>query len=85
MARREADVLQRWFSEEGDIRLDRPIGYEILSFIQRYGARSVVLADRIIGCPHEEGVDYPEGMSYCPKSECSFWAGRNRFTGEMIH
>ena len=78
----EADLLERWFSEEGDIRLDRPIHYEILSFIEEHGVRSVVMADRIIGCPHEEGIDYPEG-AHCPK--CPFWAGRNRFTGEMIH
>jgi len=33
----------------------------------------------IIGCPHEEGTDYPEGKS-CP--QCPFWAGRDRFTQE---
>ena len=42
--------------------------------------RSVVLGDRIMGCPHEEGVDY-EGDT-CP--ECPFWAGRDRFSGELI-
>jgi hypothetical protein len=40
------------------------------------------LADRIIGCPHEEGVDYPEGQS-CPR--CPFWAHRDRWSGELIH
>jgi hypothetical protein len=77
-----ADILERWFSDEGDIRLDRPVHDEILSFIQKHEVRSVVIADRIMGCPHEEGIDYPEGQ-YCP--QCPFWAGRNRFTGEMIH
>jgi hypothetical protein len=76
-----ADILERWFSDEGDIRLDRHVHDEILSFIQKHEVRSVVIADRIIGCPHEEGIDYPEGQ-YCP--QCPFWAGRNRFTGEMI-
>jgi hypothetical protein len=23
--------------------------------------KPVVMADRILGCPHEEGVDYPDG------------------------
>ena len=53
----------------------------IIGFIKENGARSVVMADRIMGCPHEEGVDYPEG-SKCPK--CPFWAIRDRFTGEKI-
>ena len=77
-----ADIMERWFSDEGDIRLDRPTHYEILSFIEKHEVRSVVMADRILGCSHEEGIDYPEGKS-CPK--CPFWAGRDRFTGEMIH
>jgi Protein of unknown function (DUF1186) len=37
--------------------------------------------DRIIGCPHEEGIDYPLGRA-CP--QCPFWAGIDRFTQEPI-
>ena len=44
-------------------------------------AKSVVMTDRIIGCPHEEGIDY-EGVT-CPA--CPFWAGRDRWTGERLH
>ena len=44
-------------------------------------AKSVVMTDRIIGCPHEEGIDY-EGDT-CPV--CPFWAGRDRWTGERLH
>jgi hypothetical protein len=43
--------------------------------------KSVVMPDRIIGCPHEEGIDYPEGES-CP--QCPFWEGRDRWTGEPV-
>lgn len=78
----DPDILERWLFDEGDIRQDRPIHYEILGLIEEHQVKSVVMADRIIGCPHEEGIDYPEGKS-CPK--CPFWAGRNRFTGERIH
>ena len=78
----EADVLERWFSDGGDIRNDPVITAEILEFIQLHGVCSVVMADRIIGCPHEEGIDYPEGAK-CPS--CPFWAGRDRFTGKIIH
>ena len=74
--------MKKWFSDTTDVRRDRDINLEILEFIKQSGAKSVVIADRIKGCPHEEGVDYPEG-SKCP--ECKFWANRDRFTGEVIH
>lgn len=74
--------MKKWFSDTNDVRRDREINLEILEFIKKSGAKSVVISDRIMGCPHEEGVDYPEG-SKCP--ECKFWANRDRFTGEVIH
>jgi hypothetical protein len=46
------------------------------------GAKTVVMADRIIGCPHEEGVDYPDGEK-CPS--CPFWATRDRWSGAVLH
>jgi hypothetical protein len=46
----------------------------------RAGALSVVMTGGIIGCPHQEGIDY-EG-EWCPV--CEFWHGRDRFTGKMI-
>ncbi len=57
----EPETLERWFSEEADVRQDPTIAEEILAFIRQHGAKSVVMTDRIIGCPHEEGADYPEG------------------------
>ena len=77
----EADPLERWFSEATDIRADQAIENEIVEFIRRHGAHTVVISDGIIGCPHEEGIDYPEGTS-CP--DCPYWAGRDRFTKERI-
>jgi len=49
-----ADVtdLRRWFSEETDIRNDAGIAEEVLAFVDAAGARSIVMTDRIIGCPH---------------------------------
>ena len=73
------DPLRRWFSEEVDVRHNPGIGQEILAFIHEHGVRSVVMTDAIIGCPHEEDVDYPKG-EVCPR--CPFWAGRDRWTGE---
>jgi len=40
------------------------------------------MTDGIIGCPHQEGIDYPDG-EVC--QECTFWKGRDRWTGERIH
>lgn len=76
---REVDILERWFCEVKDIRLDETITEQILQFIKSHNARTVVATDVIIGCPHEEVVDYPEGES------CPFWANRNRFTGNIEH
>jgi hypothetical protein len=78
----QADPLQRWFAEKSDVRRDPAIGAEILAFVREHGAQTVVMTDRIIGCPHEEGTDYPEGQ-VCPR--CPFWAHRDRWSGEVIH
>ena len=80
--RNQVDQLKRWFSQDGDIRYDHAIGQEIEAFLRLHQVRSVAAVDRIIGCPHEEGVDYPDGQS-CP--QCPFWAGRDRFTHERVH
>jgi hypothetical protein len=77
-----ADVkaMRDWTSDRGDVRTDPGIAGEILEFIQEQGALSVVMTGGIIGCPHQEGIDY-EGQ-WCPV--CEFWHGRDRFTGNMI-
>ncbi|MBI4291473.1 MAG: hypothetical protein HY661_08350 [Betaproteobacteria bacterium] len=77
----EPAFLERWFSEGHDVRKDPNVSEQILKFIRAHEAKSVGMADRIIGCPHEEGVDYPEG-STCPK--CPFWAKRDRWSGEVV-
>jgi hypothetical protein len=76
----EVTYLQRWFSEGSDIRNDVDVAEEVLAFIADTGAKSVVMTDRIIGCPHEEGIDY-EGYT-CPN--CPFWAERDRWTGKRL-
>jgi hypothetical protein len=55
-------ALQRWFTEQADARTDRAIASEILLFVQSHGVKSIVMSDGIIGCPHEEGIDYPDGQ-----------------------
>lgn len=73
-------VMKKWFSQETDIRTEAKILSEILDFLDENQVQRIVLMDQIIGCPHEEGIDYPEGEK-CP--QCSYWANRNRWTGEI--
>jgi hypothetical protein len=71
--------LRRWFAETHDARADKGVLDEIVAFLREHSARSVAMVDGIIGCPHEEGIDYPMGES-CP--QCPYWKGRDRWTGE---
>ena len=73
--------LERWFSVGIDVRFDLAKTQQILEFVQEHQVERVAMVDRVIGCPHEEGVDYPEGAS-CP--QCPFWANRDRWTGKLI-
>jgi hypothetical protein len=76
------EILERWYSDTADVRTDPQTNQQILNFIRTHEAASVVLVDRIIGCPHEEGIDYPEGEK-CPR--CPFWATRDRWSGATAH
>ena len=76
----EPAELRRWFTGGADIREDLGTAEEVLAFLDRFGVRSVAMVDRVIGCPHEEGIDY-EGPT-CP--HCPYWANRDRWTGEVI-
>jgi len=77
----EVDDLSRWFSHGKDIRNDAGVLRAVLDFIEDADVKTVAMVDRIIGCPHEEGIDY-EGDT-CPM--CPFWAGRDRWTGERLN
>jgi hypothetical protein len=74
--------LRRWYSDDCDLRSVPQIESEIKAFMKELDVVSVSMVDRIIGCPHEEGIDYPDGES-CP--QCPFWRSRDRLTGEMIN
>jgi hypothetical protein len=77
----EAREMRAWHVRSGDIREDIGIAEEILGFIEQHSARSVAMTGGIIGCPHEEGIDY-QGQ-WCPV--CEFWRGRDRFTGQLLN
>lgn len=72
--------LRRWMSGKTDVREEEKIQKQIGDVLRGYGIKRLVTAGRIIGCPHEEGLDYSESED-CPF--CPYWAGRDRWTGEM--
>jgi len=76
----EPQQLRDWKLAHGDIRADVRVAREILEFIEEHGVLSVAMTDTIIGCPHQEGIDY-QG-EWCPV--CEFWHGRDRFTGQRV-
>lgn len=73
----EAIALERWFArnDNEDLRKAPDIEQRILEFLKLHDVISVAMVNEIMGCPHEEGVDYPndEGCPFCP-----FWAHRAR-------
>ena len=75
----EPVALERWFVAQGDVRADGVVGRSILAFLERHRVKTVALSAGVIGCPHEEGIDYPDGAA-CP--QCPYWHDRDRWTGE---
>ena len=73
----EPSALRKWTVPSGEIRADQAITQEVVAFLKQNNVAHTVSPDRILGCPHEEGIDYLPGGP-CPF--CPFWAGRNRFT-----
>ncbi len=77
----EPEPMQKWLSESADVRHESEIIERILQFLAANNVKSVVVAEGIMGCPHEEGIDCPEG-EWCP--ECPYWRNRDRFSGEVL-
>jgi hypothetical protein len=76
----EPAEMRSWFSDDTDVRHDEAIGQEIVEFIAYHKVKSVAMPDGIMGCPHQQGIDYD--TEWCPV--CDFWKGRDRFTGKLL-
>ena len=74
----DVDPLERWYSPDQDARKNPQVLKSVLQFLEAQDVKSVAMPDRLLGCPHEEGTDYPEGEP-CPR--CPYWRDRDRFTG----
>ena len=77
----DANPMRTWSTDAGDVRDDPLIAAELADWLRNQGIKDTVSYDRIIGCPHEEGTDYPIGRT-CP--QCPFWASIHRLTHEPI-
>lgn len=70
MADEQSDpILKKWTGD--NVSQDTEVAAEIGNFFQDNRVQNVVMTEGIIGCPHEEGVDFPIGGS-CP--QCPFWS-----------
>src|SRR5215475_2388036 len=78
----EPSEMRDWQIVHGDVRNKPEIAAEMMAFMQTHGVKSTVMTDGLLGCPHQECIDY-EG-EYCPDQACGFWHGRDRFTHKLV-
>ena len=64
-------IVRRWVAT--DVTTSPKVQREMEGFFAGHGVRSVAVSEGNMGCPHEEGEDFPEGTD-CPF--CPFWAGK---------
>jgi hypothetical protein len=64
-------VSKRWMGT--DVTTSPKVQEELQAFFQQHGVRSVAMTEGNVGCPHEEGEDFPAGED-CPF--CPFWKGK---------
>jgi hypothetical protein len=64
-------ILERWIGP--DVMTSPEVQAQIAGFIEAHGVQEVAVTDGVLGCPHEEGIDFPAGQE-CPY--CPFWRGK---------
>lgn len=67
-AKDQAPLIREWTGE--NIAEDVESAKEIALYIQENEVARVLTSEWVLSCPHQEGVDYPEGES-CPL--CPDW------------
>ena len=72
-------TIHRYYGEDKDLRFSIQTQEDILARLKEHGVQSLIMVEKIFGCPHEEGKDYPMGES-CP--DCPFWKDRDRYQGQ---
>jgi hypothetical protein len=64
-------IIKRWVAT--DVTTNPKVRQELHEFFTQHGVKSVALTEGNMGCPHEEGLDFPQGED-CPF--CPFWKGK---------
>ena len=64
-------ILKRWVGT--NIMENPKVQGEMQEFFTKHGVKSVTMSEGNMGCPHEEGMDFPQGED-CPF--CPFWKGK---------
>jgi hypothetical protein len=64
-------IIERWVGT--GIMENAKIQEQIQKFFTKHGVKSVAATESNMGCPHEEGLDFPTGED-CPF--CPFWKGK---------
>jgi hypothetical protein len=64
-------IVRRWVAT--DVTTSPKVQREMKEFFTEHGVKSVAASSANMGCPHEEGEDFPDGED-CPF--CPFWAGK---------
>ena len=59
---------------------DKAAAY-LSAFFKKHGVKSVAMRDGNMGCPHEEGQDFPHGED-CPF--CPFWKGKQGSAADLF-
>ena len=70
-SREEPPLHKHWYGD--NVTTNPVVLAELGKFFQEHGVSKVVMTDRVAGCPHEEGVDFPPGQE-CPL--CHFWQSK---------
>ena len=64
-------LRKRWYGD--NVTTDEKVLGELGSFFKNHQVNRVLMTNKVIGCPHESGIDYQEGEA-CPY--CTFWQGK---------
>jgi hypothetical protein len=64
-------ILNRWVAS--DVMTNPKVQQEMQGFFTEHGVKSVAMSEGNLGCPHEEGLDFPNGED-CPF--CPYWRGK---------
>jgi|GraSoiStandDraft_55_1057291.scaffolds.fasta_scaffold103808_3 hypothetical protein len=64
-------IIKRWVAT--GVTTNPKVQQEMKDLFHQHGVKSVAVSDGNMGCPHEEGLDFPRGED-CPF--CPFWKGK---------